>query len=88
MKSLNLEYTHRVYLTSKGALCIGDDGCETLVGLGQVEALTYLSMEARASRGYFSDDLAALLNFLNLLNRHQAALPLSHWEHVDAAGYV
>jgi hypothetical protein len=88
MKSLNLENTHRVYLTNKGALCIDVDGHETLVGLGQVESLTYLSMEGRASRGYFSDDLAELLNFLNLLNRHQAALPSSHWKHVDVTGYV
>jgi hypothetical protein len=88
MKSLNLESTHRVYLASKGALCIDSDGSETLVGLEQLEAIIYLSMEQRASRGYFSSDLVELVNFLELLNRHQAALPSSYWEHVSLTGYV
>lgn len=87
MKSLILESTHRVYLASKGALCTDIDGCETLVGLEQLESLAYLSMEQQASRGYFSSDLAELVNFLELLNRHQAALPSSQWEYVDPTGY-
>jgi hypothetical protein len=88
MKSLKLENTHRAYLESKAALCFDVDGCETLVGLVQSESIIYLFMEQQASKGYFSDDLAKLLNFLELLNRHQAALPSSHWEYVDPTGYI
>jgi hypothetical protein len=88
MKSLKIENTHRAYLESKGALFFDDDGCETLVGLEHSESIIYLFMEQQASRGYFSDDLTKLLNFLELLNRHQAALPSSHWEYVDPTGYI
>jgi hypothetical protein len=79
MKSLHLENSHRACLTRKCGLCIDIDGCETLVGLTQEESVKYLIMEQQAERGYFSSDVADLVSFLELLNRHQAALPFSKW---------
>lgn len=79
VKSLQLEHTYRVYLKGRGALCISDDGCEALVGLTPSESVAYLVMQEQVAAGNISNDLRQLQIYLELVNRHEAALPTTSW---------
>jgi hypothetical protein len=79
MTTLDLDDSYRAYLARKGALYVDADGHEALVGLTRSESIRYLTMTQNAKTGYLSDNLVELQSFLEVLNRHEAALPPSRW---------
>jgi hypothetical protein len=79
MTTLDIDDSYRAYLARKGALYIDADGNEALVGLTICESVEYVTMTQSAKSGYLSDNLAELQSFLEVLNRHEAALPPSRW---------
>lgn len=76
MKPLELEPSYRQYLNVKHALRLDDDGDECLVGLTASESVEYLailnaaSVEAKIHSGVDPE------RFLDLYDRHIAALPV------------
>jgi hypothetical protein len=80
MKSLLIQPSLRRHLISKGALSVDFNGWEVLVGLTRAESITYLSMSHEVASGRTSDNLDELELFLEIVNRHDAALPTSSYD--------